>query len=70
MKKIILLSSYSDLQYSEDISKFVANFLKQIVKKRGQKLILGENILDKIMSYNFAFITFLIGSSKIAKNCD
>ena len=47
MKKIILLSSYSDLQYSEDISKFVANFLKQIVKKGGQKLILGNNFINK-----------------------
>ena len=42
------LFKHSDLQYSEDISKFRANFLKQIVKKMGQKLILEGNFLNKI----------------------
>ena len=38
---------HSDLQYSEDISEFLANFLRQIVKKTGQKLILGFNFINK-----------------------
>ena len=43
----IFLFSHSDLLYSEDISKFMANFFKRIVKKRGQKLILGDNFINK-----------------------
>ena len=34
-------SNHSDLQYSADIAEFLANFLRRIVKKMGQKLILG-----------------------------
>ena len=43
-----MMSRHSDLQYSEDISKFMANFFKQIVEKRDQKLILGDNFINKI----------------------
>ena len=38
---------HSDLQYSEDIAKFLANFLRRIVKKTAQKLILGFNFINK-----------------------
>ena len=38
---------HSDLQYSEDIAEFLANFLRRIVKKTGQKLILGFNFINK-----------------------
>ena len=41
-------SNHSVLQYSEDIGPFLANFLKRIVKKRGQKIILEDNIVNKI----------------------
>ena len=39
--------NHSDLQYSEDIAEFLANFLRRIVKKTGQKLILGFNFINK-----------------------
>ena len=38
---------HSDLQYSEDIAEFLANFLRRIVKKTGQKLILENNFIKK-----------------------
>ena len=38
---------HSDLQYSEDIAEFLANFLTRIVKKTGQKLILENNFIKK-----------------------
>ena len=38
---------HSVLQYSEDIHGFLANFFKRIVKKGGQKLILGDNFINK-----------------------
>ena len=41
-------------QYSEDISKFMANFFKRIVKKRDQKLILGHNFINKIIENFYA----------------
>ena len=40
-------SNHSDLQYSADIAKFLANFLRRIVKKMGQKLILEYNFKNK-----------------------
>ena len=43
----ILRKNHSDLQYSEDIAEFLANFLTRIVKKTGQKLILGFNFINK-----------------------
>ena len=33
--------------YSEDIYTFLANFIKRIVKKGGQKLISGNNFINK-----------------------
>ena len=42
------MQGHSDLQYSDDISKFMAHFFKQIVKKMGQKLILGHNVTNEI----------------------
>ena len=57
------MSYHSVLQYSVDIAKFLANFLRRIVKKMGQKLILEYNFINKnsddFMYYNFAFLTFL-----------
>ena len=44
--------NHSDLQYSADIAEFLANFLRRIVKKMGQKLILGHNFIS-IMSDDF-----------------
>ena len=41
------MSSHSDLQDSADIAKFLANFLRRIVKKRDQKLILENNFINK-----------------------
>ena len=38
---------HSVLQYSEDIYDFLANFFKQIVKKGGQKFILGDSFINK-----------------------
>ena len=32
---------------SGSVCEFISNFLRQIVKKRGQKLILGDNFIDK-----------------------
>ena len=59
-KKNIYKKYHSDLQYSADIAKFLANFLKWIVKKRGQKLILGDIFIKRLMTIfmYFAFITF------------
>ena len=39
---------HSDLQDSADIAEFLANFLRQIVKRMGQKLILGSNFINNI----------------------
>ena len=33
---------------SADIAEFLANFLRRIVKKMGQKLILGHNFINNI----------------------
>ena len=63
-------SNHSDLQYSEDISKFMAIFFKRIVKKRGQKLILGDNFVNKISDDFYILQHFLIGPLKIAKKCE
>ena len=38
---------HSDLQDSADIAEFLANFLRRIVKKRDQKLILENNFINK-----------------------
>ena len=38
---------HSDLQDSADIAKFLANFLRRIVKKRDQKLILENNFFKQ-----------------------
>ena len=49
----------SDLHYSADIAEFLANFLRRIVKKIGQKLILGHyfisNISDDFYVLHFCF---------------
>ena len=47
MKTGILLLDHSDLQDSADIAEFLANFLRRIVKKRDQKLILENNFINK-----------------------
>ena len=39
-------SNHSNLQYSADIAEFLANFLRRIVKKMGQRLILGSNFIN------------------------
>ena len=43
----LLDHSVSVSQYIEDIYDFLANFSKEIVKKGGQKLILGDNFINK-----------------------
>ena len=45
--KSILAFEHSDLQDSADIAEFLANFLRRIVKKRDQKLILENNFINK-----------------------
>ena len=44
---ILYYVSHSDLQYSADITEFLANFLRRIVKKMGQKMILEYNFKNK-----------------------
>ena len=39
--------NHSDLQYSVDIAEFLANFLRRIVKKMSEKLILEYNFKNK-----------------------
>ena len=34
-------------EYSDDVSEFMANFFERIVKKRGQKLTLWKNFINK-----------------------
>ena len=43
----IYICNHSDLQFSMDIAEFLANCLRRIVKKMGQKLILEYNFKNK-----------------------
>ena len=40
-------SNQSSKVISSSVWKFIANFFKRIVTKRGQKLILGDNFINK-----------------------
>ena len=58
---------------SDSVCKSISNFLRRIVKKSGQKLILGDNFINKNKNDFYVlqlwfFWDFWIGLSEIAKN--